>query len=436
MTSVETNIIETGRWERDLQVEVPPERIDREMQTALRGYQKRLEIPGFRKGKVPLRVIQQRYGPSIRSGVIEDLLPKLMREAAQQTGLRPAGTPRITRLDESEAGGLSFTASIDIWPEVDVQGHEGLRVTRLTHEVSDEEVEEQLQELRRQHASERSVERGLARGDVLIADLQRLDDGGVPIIGDRYEERYFLIGDENAPSPEFEEALIGIEAGAERRVRFQYREDLPNEDLAGTRAHFAVTAREIRERTLPELDDDFAREVGDRFENLHQFRDHLQGQLEERWRYLAQQKLRSDVIEGLHRSNEVELSESLVDNYLESMRRERERQEHGHERDHEHEHEHEHDHEHEHEQPTAEERDAAVKRLKTYLIVEGLRSKISVEVTDEEFESYLTERARQLGIQIEKLKRSPRAADLRRDLEEDKIFEYLEERAVVEERAV
>jgi trigger factor len=307
-------------------------------------------------------------------------------------------------------------------------------VTRLTHEVSDEEVEEQLQELRRQHASERSVERGLARGDVLIADLQRLDDGGVPIIGDRYEERYFLIGDENAPSPEFEEALIGIEAGAERRVRFQYREDLPNEDLAGTRAHFAVTAREIRERTLPELDDDFAREVGDRFESLHQFRDHLQGQLEERWRYLAQQKLRSDVIEGLHRSNEVELSESLVGNYLESMRRERERQEHGHEHDHEH--EHEHDHEHEHEQPTAEERDAAVKRLKTYLIVEGLRSKISVEVTDEEFESYLTERARQLGIQIEKLKRSPRAADLRRDLEEDKIFEYLEERAVVEERAV
>ena len=253
MTSLETNVKETGRWARDLEVEVPPERIDREMHNALRGYQKRLEIPGFRKGKVPLKLIQQRYGPSIRHGVIEDLLPELMREAAQQTGLSPAGTPRITRLDESEAGGLSFTASIDIWPEVDVQGHEGLRVTRLTHEVSDDEVEQQLEELRKQHASERSVERGLGQGDVLIADLQRLDEGGVPIIGDRYEERYFLIGDDNAPSPEFEEALIGIEAGAERKVRFQYRQDLPNDELAGTREHFAVTAREIRERTLPDL---------------------------------------------------------------------------------------------------------------------------------------------------------------------------------------
>ena len=428
MTSLETNVKETGRWARDLEVEVPPERIDREMHNALRGYQKRLEIPGFRKGKVPLKLIQQRYGPSIRHGVIEDLLPELMREAAQQTGLSPAGTPRITRLDESEAGGLSFTASIDIWPEVDVHGHEGLRVTRLTHEVSDDEVEQQLEELRKQHASERSVERGLGQGDVLIADLQRLDEGGVPIIGDRYEERYFLIGDDNAPSPEFEEALIGIEAGAERKVRFQYRQDLPNDELAGTREHFAVTAREIRERTLPEADDDFAREVGDRFESLDQLRGHLRGQLEERWRHLARQKLRSDMIEGLHRANEVELSDSLVDSYLESMRRERERHEHGHD--------HNHEHGHDHEEPTAEERDAAVRRLKTYLIMEGLRRKVSVEVTDEEFEGYLTERAGQLGIQLDKLKRSPRVADLRRDLEEDRIFGWLEERAVVEERAV
>ena len=420
MTTLETTVRETGRWARDLDVEVPPERIDREMQSALRGYQKRLEIPGFRKGKVPLRLIQQRYGPSIRSGVIEDLLPEIMREAAQQTGLRPAGTPRITRLDESEGGGLSFTASIDIWPEVEVQGHEGLKATRLTHGVSDDEVEEQLQQLQRQHASERSVERGLARGDVLIADLQRLDEGGVPIIGDRYEERYFLIGDDNAPSPEFEEALIGIEAGAERKVRFQYREDLPNEELAGTRAHFAVSAREIRERILPDLDDEFAREVGDRFEGLEQLRDHLRSQLDERWNYLARQKLRSDLLEGLHRANEVELSDSLVDNYLESMRRERERQEDGQEPG----------------EPTAEEREDAVKRLKTFLIMEGLRKKVPVEVTDEEFEGYLADRSRQLGMQLDKLKRSPRAADLRRDLEEDKIFEYLEEHAIVEERAV
>ena len=301
-------------------------------------------------------------------------------------------------------------------------------MTRLTHEVSDDEVEEQLQELRRRHASERSVERGLARGDVLIADLQRLDEGGLPIIGDRYEERYFIIGDESAPSPEFEEALIGIEAGAERRVRFQYRQDLPDEELAGARAHFAVTAREVRERNLPDLDDDFAREVGDHFESLDALRHHLRGQLEETWRQMARQKVRSDIMQGLHRLNEVEVSESLVEGYLEGMRRERERREHG--RDHDH------DHDHDHEEPTAEERDEATRRLKTYLIMEGLRKKVPVEVTDEEFDNYLTERAGQLGMQLDKLKRSPRVADLRRDLEEDRIFGHLEARAVVEERAV
>ena len=442
---MKTNVIEKGKWERDLEVEVPAERINREMTSAMRRHQKRLEIPGFRKGKVPLKVIEKRFGPSIRHGVIEDLLPTLIHEASEQAGLVPAGSPRITALGEPEGGGLTFTASIDIWPEVEVQGDESLEIEKVTHEVTDTEIDEQIEELRTRNASERSVERALASGDVLIADLQRLDEEGNAVEGEKYEERYFQIGAQDAPSPEFEEALIGIEAGQERKVSFSYRSDLPNEELAGKQEHFFVTAREVRERVLPEVDDEFAKDVGAQFDSLQALRDHIRGQMAERWNYMSRQKLRTDVMESLLKANEIELPGALVQNYVESMRREREKQQQGqapgqhqeHDHDHDHDHDDDHDHDHDHEvMMTDEERETAERRLKSYLIMENLRKKVNVEVSDEDFEEYLVTRALQMGMKPEELKRSPRAAELRRDLEEDKIFEHLEAAAKVTDKAI
>ncbi|MDP7635374.1 MAG: trigger factor, partial [Candidatus Latescibacteria bacterium] len=279
---MQTNLIETGKWERDLEVEIPTERMAKEMSSALRTYQKRLEIPGFRKGKVPLNLIEKRYGAAIRSGVIEDLLPRLLQEATQEAGLNPAGTPRITKLDHEPGEALSFTASLDIWPEVELDNTDGLELSRVVHEITDDEFDEQLTELRNRQATEKSVERALEKGDVLIADLQRLDDNGEPVEGDRFEERYFHVGNAEAPSPEFEESLVGMEAGEERAIDFTYRDDLPNEELAGKEEHFLVTAREVRERTLPELDDEFAKDVGEQFENLDQLKDHIRQQMTQR----------------------------------------------------------------------------------------------------------------------------------------------------------
>jgi len=425
---LKTNVIEKGKWERELEVEVPAERVDSETATATRRYQKRLELPGFRKGKVPLKLIESRYGESIRSDVIGDMLPALMQEAAREAGLVPAAPPRITKLEAEPGQPLSFTAAFDIWPEVEIGKYEGLEVTKMVHEVTDEEMEEQLKELQNRQATEQPVERALETGDVLIADLQRTDEAGVAIVGERYEERYFLIGGEDAPSPQFEEALIGIAAGEERPVRFSYREDLPNPELAGKEERFQVTAREVRERKLPELDDEFAKDLGDQFNSLEELQEHLRSQLVSRWEYAARQRQRGELLEGLIKENPVELPDSLVDNYIETMRREREeaqaRSGQAPQQD------------SNDEEVSDEEREAAGRRLRTYLILEGLRKKLEISVTDEEFEAHLAERAEGAGMKVEDLKRSPRLDDLRRDLEEDKIFELLGETAVEKEEKV
>ena len=415
---MKTQITEKGQWARELVVEVEATRIDAAVNKALRRYQKRVEIPGFRKGKVPLRIIEARLGSSIRGEVLGDLLPSLLEEAVREAGLRPAAPPKISQLDHEPGGNLTFTAELEVWPEIKAEHYENLAATRMVHEVAAEEIDENLADLRRHHATERVVERPAANGDVLVADLQRLDDSGLPIIGDKYEKRHILIGDENALSPEFEEALVGMSAGEERKVRFAYREDLPNEQLAGQTAHFAVAAHEVRERTLPELDDEFAKDLGEQFQTLDDLRQHLSGQIQQRWEYMAQQRLRSELVSQLILKNDFELPESMVDNYLDSLEREHT------------DHDHDHDHDHTH---SAEEREQATRQLKSYLLLESVREQAGVEVTDEEFAQFAGERAALAGVQPSDLQD---AEELRRELENQKVFELLIAKAKIREEKV
>ena len=428
MSEVRTNLIEKGQWERELEVEVPAERIDSEVATAFRTYRKRLEIPGFRKGKVPMRVIESRYGASIRHDVVTRMLPDLVQEAAQAADIVPASTPTITLKEHGPGKPLAFTATMDIWPQIDVENFEGLSVTRMTHVVGDEEVVAELEKLREQNATEMSVERPLEKGDVLVADLQGVTKEGVALVGNRYEERYFLIGSDDAPSPEFEESLLGIRPGEERRVDFSYREDLANMELAGQERSFNVTAREIRERTLPDLDDEFAKDLGDQFDSLEALRQYLRLQLQESWNSLARRKEQSDLIDGLIRGNPFDLPDRLIESYIERMKKERERMKK--------EREGKQDHDEELPEITGEERTGVIRSLKTSLLLDGLRKKLKLEVAEEEEAGFFEERARQLGYKAADLKRSPRADDIKRELENQKIFEYLGEHAEIREEPV
>ena len=340
----------------------------------------------------------------------------MLEEAAREAGLRPAAPPKISQLDHEPGGNLTFTAELDVWPEIKAEHYENLPVTRMVHEVADEEIGEQLEDMRRRHATEQVVERPLANGDVLVADLQRLDDSGLPIIGDKYEKHHILIGDENALSPEFEEALVGMSAGEERKVRFAYRDDLPNEEFAGQTAHFAVAAHEVRERTLPELDDEFAKDLGEQFQTLDDLREHLSGQIQQRWEYMAQQRLRSELISQLIEKNDFELPESMVDNYLDSLEREYADRDRDHDPSH-----------------SAEEREQATRQLKSYLLLESVRQQAEVEVTDAEFAQFAADRAALSGVQPSDLQD---AEGLRRELENQKVFELLIAKAKIKEEKV
>ena len=418
---MKTRVVEISEWGRKLEVEVESDRLDKEFDKAIKQYQKRLELPGFRKGKVPMSIVQSRYGESIRSEVIGRILPELLQEAATAEQLTPVAPPQITEMNHELGSQLTFTAELDIWPDIDLEETEGLQVTRAIHEVTDEEVDTQLKEFQSRQASERSVERALERGDVLIADLQRLDENGEFIKDEKFEERYFIIGDENAPSPEFEEALLGSISGEQRNVEFSYRDDLPNEEIAGKTERFMVSVREVRERVLPDIDDEFAKDIGEQFQSLEDLRSHLKTEISGRWDQMSRQRERTDLISQLIEKNPFDLPDSMVTNYLSNLREQNESQKEGRDQSHVH---------------SEQEKEQAVRSLKSYVISEAVRKKHEIVVTDEEFEKYLAERAEQVGVKLEEIKKNARVNDLRRELEEEKMFSELMKTAEVKEETV
>ena len=419
---MKTKITEISEWGRRLEVEVEAEKVDKESEKALKQYQRRLELPGFRKGKVPMRIVESRYGGSIRNEVVGRMLPEFLQEAARAEQLTPVAPPQITEMNDEIGSPLTFTAELDIWPDIQLKHIEGLKVTRALHQVTDEEVDAQLREFQSRQASERSVERPLESGDVLIADLQRLDENGEFVDGEKFEERYFVIGEDNAPSPEFEEALLGSVAGEERKVEFSYRDDLPNEELAGKTEHFMVSVREVRERNLPDLDDDFAKDIGEQFATLKDLRSHLETEISGRWEQMSQQRERSDLITELIEKNPFELPKSMIENYLKTMKEQR-REQKVHDSDTD-------------EELNDQEKEGAVRNLKSYVISEAVRKQYEIEVSDEEFEVYLEERAQRLGIKLDEIKKNARVDDLRRELEEDRMFSELMKTAEIKEETV
>jgi trigger factor len=240
-----------------------------------------------------------------------------MGEAAQTEKLVPAAPPRITKLDYQPGQPLCFIATLDIWPEVQVESYEQLKAARLVHAVSDEEIDRQLKDLQERHATEEQVDRPLEKGDVLIAE-SAAQTGGHSHHRRTLRGALFRHRQRERPQPGFEEAL-GITAGEERQVHFSYREDLPDKGMAGKQEHFGVQARQVRQRVLPPLDDDFAKKVGESFQSLADLKQHLSQQLQRQWEYLARQRLRSDLINDLILKNPFDLPESLVANYLESL---------------------------------------------------------------------------------------------------------------------
>jgi trigger factor len=311
-----TETIQKDGVKREISVEIPAEEVTRETEAIVQKYQKVARLPGFRAGHVPPSIIRQRFKEDLKSDVVEALVPRYFRKEAEKQGLVPVSQPRVTDLHIHEGEPLRFKASFEIMPEIKVEGYKELRAEHPEIAVKDEEVEEALASVREQHATYTSVEgRPLQDGDFAQASMdgrpKEAEDKTQPV---HMDEVLIEIGGKNTV-PEFSENLRGANAGETREFEVKYPEDSTEKRLAGKTLVYTVKVQAIKQKNLPELNDEFAKELGE-FTSLDQVRKQIRENMQAERKHDAEREAKDKLVNELVKRNDFEVPESLVDRQI------------------------------------------------------------------------------------------------------------------------
>jgi trigger factor len=299
---------------REIQVEIPVEEVNRETDSLIQKYQKLARIPGFRRGHVPASVIRQRFSEDLKSDVVEALVPRHFRKEADKQGLIPVSQPQVTDLHLKDNEPLRFKATFEVMPEIKVEGYKELRAEKPEIVVTDEEVEQSLTGLREQHATYTSVEgRALADGDYAQVSLdgQPKDGDGKPV---HMDEIMVEIAGKNT-MPEFTENLRGASAGDERTFDVVYAQDAAEQRLAGKTFTYTVKVQSIKQKSLPELDDQFATQLGE-FTSLEEVRKRIREGMEAERKHASEHEAKDKLVAELVKRSEFEVPEALVERQI------------------------------------------------------------------------------------------------------------------------
>jgi len=301
---------------REISVEIPADEVSREMETIIQKYQKVARLPGFRTGHVPASIIRQRFKEDLKSDVVEALVPRHFHKEAEKLGMVPISQPRVTDLHIHEGEPLRFKASFEIMPDIAVEGYKELRAEHPQVVVTDEELEEAVNSVREQHATYTSIEgRPLADGDFAQASMdgrpKQEDDTSKPV---HMDEVLIEIGGKNTV-PEFTENLRGASAGEEREFEVSYPEDSNDKRLAGKTFVYSVKIQAIKQKNLPELNDAFAKELGE-FTSFDQVRNQIRENMEAERKHDAERQAKDKLLAELVKRNDFEVPESLVDRQI------------------------------------------------------------------------------------------------------------------------
>jgi trigger factor len=307
---VTTDTKELGDSRVRVDVEVAPDEVEREIGSAARTIGRDLKIPGFRKGKVPPEVVLQRVG---RDAVLDEAvrhgLPGWYEQAVADAGLATVGDPQLDLRDLPEKGSpLQFTIEVAIRPEAELGDYRGLEVGRREPEATSEEVDAEIERLREQSASLEDVDRAAKKGDFVVIDFQGSVDGE-PFEGGEARGYLLELGSDSLIEG-FEEQLEGATADEEREVRVKFPDDYRAEGLAGKEATFATTVKEVKEKRLPEVDDELAEAGG--FDTL----DELRADIEEKIRAAREREIEAEfreaVVDAAADASKIDLGKDLV----------------------------------------------------------------------------------------------------------------------------
>src|SRR5437763_4156437 len=295
--------------ERRVSVTLPAADIERQVDTKLKQLSRNIKMPGFRPGKVPLKLVAQTYGPQVRSEVLSDAVQKAFSDAVKEANLKVAGYPRIEKKD-GDAAALEFSATFEIYPEVKTGDISGVTIERPQVEVDDAAVDKTIGILRKQRTRFVAVSRPAQDGDRLTADFEGTIDGQ-PFEGGKAENFVFALG-EGRLLPEFDAAARGMSAGETKSFDLTFPADYHGKEVAGKRASFRLTLKTVEEPQLPEIDAEFAKSLGIADGDIAKMRSEIRANVERETNKRIEARVKAQALQSLLDRTPLELPKSLV----------------------------------------------------------------------------------------------------------------------------
>ncbi|MEQ6000536.1 trigger factor [Bacillus amyloliquefaciens] len=419
------------KWEKQegnegvLTVEVDADTFKTALDDAFKKVVKQVSIPGFRKGKVPRGLFEQRFGvEALYQDALDILLPVEYPKAVEEAGIEPVDRPEIDVEKIEKGESLIFTAKVTVKPEVKLGDYKGLGIEKDDTAVTDEDVQNELKALQERQAELVVKEEGaVENGDTVVLDFEGFVDGEAFEGGKA--ENYSLEVGSGSFIPGFEEQLTGLEAGAEKDVEVTFPKEYHAEELAGKPAVFKVKIHEIKAKELPELNDEFAKDIDEEVETLAELTEKTKKRLEEAKENEADAKLREELVLKASENAEADVPQAMIDTELDRMLKEFEQrlqmqgmnlelytQFSGQD-----------------ENALKEQmKEDAAKRVKSNLTLEAIAQAENLEVTDEEVEAELTKMAEAYNMPVENIKQAIGSTDaMKEDLKVRKAIDFLVE---------
>lgn len=309
-----------GGLKRRMKVEVPAERVERAVEQRLQNWSRKAKLPGFRPGKVPLKVLQQQFGDQARQEAMSDIVQATYVEALQQTSLSPAGNPQIEFGAQLAGQSLNYTASFEVYPEVRLKSLESVAIEKPVVEVADADIDRMVENLREQRKTFEPVERAAAAGDQVTIDFTGSVDG-VAFAGNSGKDVAVLIG-AGRFLKQMEDGLIGRTAGEDCEIAVDFPADYPAEMLKGKQAIFQVKLGRVAEPRLPELDEAFYVAAGAKGGSFVALREKIRSSLERERDRAINNRLKQQVLDALLAANPIDLPQALVAQETGRMRQE------------------------------------------------------------------------------------------------------------------
>ena len=409
-----------------LEISVGAEEFQKAVDAAYRKNIKRMNVPGFRRGHAPRKMVEKLYGEGVfYEEAINNTYPAAYEAAVEEKGIEPVDRAEIA-VEKVDADGYTFTATVTVKPEVSLEGYKGLEITKTVRPVTDEEVQRELERQQRQNARLVTVEdRAAAKGDTATIDFEGFVDGKAFEGGKA--EHYALVLGSGSFIPGFEEQVVGHKAGDEFDVNVKFPEEYQAEELTGKDATFKIKLHEVQYKELPELDDDFAKDVSE-YDTLEELKDSIRKGIADNYERQAEQKVENDLIEQVVNGMKAEIPDAMIESRMEELVQDFEYrisqqglkldqylQYMGMNQD----------------QFKEQFREQADKQVKMRLAMEAIVDKENIEATDEEFEAEVKRIADAYQMEADKVKSLVNVDAVKKDLAVNKAVDFVKEKANV-----